>query len=744
MSERTASPAGNSHTGLISEESSIKSFEAAKQLGSWRFTVRAGILITSLVALTNLGVLIWASTLGIEDGSATVFEGSCEETRRITFWVDLAINILSTLLLGASNNCTQLLVAPTRKDIDDAHAADRYLDVGVSSLRNVLAASRWRQWLCVCLFLTSVPLHLLYNSVIFSTLSASNYMAAVVTDDFLQGAAWNNSRFDLFQETETTGQRQLARLQNNIDRLTRLDNKDCIQAYGTNVLQSRHKNVLVVSDTNVTGPLIKAYYHRADLMLDDLGWICGKQWARANEKCDTKLMFSHATNWTITDLETNQNKTLVAEYDGDFESGPWFEASIRYCLAEEVEERCTVKISTPLLGTVLLCNLVKVACLACALLVRNFHPMATVGDLISSYLDDPDPYTHGQGPIAAKDVRGRNEGCLEKLMCRLINDYQEIYVKHSTSLFSHAQSKTRSISDLPTTPGIVEKSGVTPVEWKKKKSRWYQASSTSSWAVCMVLCVLAWSTGAYLLAKSMGVYENNNSQSYSLSRMWQDGIGTVSTDYVVGPNSDRSLMENVLLANTPQLAISFIYVFYNNCMTRMMLGQEYSGYAKHRKPLRVSRPEGEQRSTYRLQLPYRYSIPLMTAMAGLHWLVARSIFLVEIEVFDYDGNALAKAISTCGFSSIAIVLSLFVSGIIILALLANGARKLESGMPLASSCSLAITAACHTGPGDEDARLLPLKYGVVISEESGSDSEYEHVSFSSKEVTPLVKGHLYN
>ncbi|KAH0153040.1 hypothetical protein KCU67_g9632, partial [Aureobasidium melanogenum] len=589
MPERTASLAENSHTGLISEESSIKSSEDAKQLGSWRFTVRAGVLITSLVALTNLGVLIWASTLGIKDGSATVFEGSCEEMKRITFWVDLAINILSTLLLGASNNCTQLLVAPTRKDIDDAHATDRYLDVGVSSLRNVLTASRWRQWLCICLFLSSTPLHLLYNSVIFSTLSASNYMAALVTDDFLSGAAWNNSKLDLIQETEATIQRQLVRLRNNIDRLTRLDNKDCIRAYGTNFLQSSHKNVLVVSDANVTEPVVETYYHRADYLDDDLDWICGRQFGLPKHTCDPKSMLSHATDWIITDFEFYTREigetSFGPGFAGDEEDaavvGPWFKASVQYCLAEEVEERCTVKISTPLLGTVLLCNLVKVACLVCALLVRNFHPMATVGDLISSYLDDPDPYTNGQGPIAARDVRGRNGGCLEKLMCRLINDYQETHDKHSTSLFNYIQSKICSISDSPTTPDIVEKSGVTPVVWKKKKPRWYQASSTSSWAVCMVLCVLAWSTGAYLLAESMGFYENKNSQSYSLSRIWQDGVGTVSTDYLVGSNSDRSLMENVLLANTPQLAISLIYVFYNNCLTRMMLGQEYSGYAKH-------------------------------------------------------------------------------------------------------------------------------------------------------------------
>ncbi|KAG9820342.1 hypothetical protein KCU98_g17729, partial [Aureobasidium melanogenum] len=426
-----------------------------------------------------------------------------------------------------------------------------------------------------------------YNSVVFSALSASNYMAALVTDDFLQGAAWNSSKLDLMQENEDKVQRQLARLQNNIDRLTRLDNKDCIRAYGTNLLQSTHKNVLVVSDTNVTGPLITTYYHEAEMLVNDLDWICGKQFIIAKYKCDAKSMLSHATNWTITDDVTNPGESGAASYGQGFAGyypgnavgeGPWFKASVQYCLAEEVEERCTVQISPPLLGTVLFCNLVKAACLACALLVRNFHPMATVGDLVSSYLDDPDPYTHGRGPISAKDERKMN-----KLMCRLLNDYQETYVKRSMSLFSRTRSETLSMKDSSTTPDVVEELAVAPVEWKGKRPRWYQASSTSSWAVCMVLCILAWSTGIYLLAGAIKAREDHDSQTYTLSRMWQDGVGAISTDFLVGGTSliRRSLLENVLLANTPQLAISFIYVFYNNCLTRMLLGREYSGYARH-------------------------------------------------------------------------------------------------------------------------------------------------------------------
>lgn len=40
-------------------------------------------------------------------------------------------------------------------------------------------------------------------------------------------------------------------------------------------------------------------------------------------------------------------------------------------------------------------------------------------------------------------------------------------------------------------------------------------------------------------------------------------------------------------------------------------------------------------------------------------------------------------------------------------------RKMPSGMPLVSSCSAAISAACHRPSEDTDAHLLPILWGVV-------------------------------
>lgn len=256
------------------------------------------------------------------------------------------------------------------------------------------------------------------------------------------------------------------------------------------------------------------------------------------------------------------------------------------------------------------------------------------------------------------------------------------------------------------------------------------------------------------------------SESYALAQMWKEGVGSVSTNNIISFEGDEwPLINDVLLVNMPQIIISFVYVFYNNCLTRMLLGHEYTSYASNRKPLRVSRPEGKQRSTYRLQLPYRYSVPLLTAMATLHWLVARSIFLVQINIYDTTslldyssrdklsdserngdstGAVLYKKVSACGYSSMAILLAVVVGGIIILALVANGFRKLDPGMPLASSCSLAITAACHPSSTEENPALLPLKYGVLPNEQIEGDGEkWEHACFSSEEVTPLVDKHVY-
>lgn len=81
------------------------------------------------------------------------------------------------------------------------------------------------------------------------------------------------------------------------------------------------------------------------------------------------------------------------------------------------------------------------------------------------------------------------------------------------------------------------------------------------------------------------------------------GIGKPSGSTIIEPG--RGVMPLVLLANAPQLVLSSLYILCNCLFTCMLAVAEYSDFATERKPLRVSWPKGNQRSTYWLSLPYR-------------------------------------------------------------------------------------------------------------------------------------------
>ena len=184
----------------------------------------------------------------------------------------------------------------------------------------------------------------------------------------------------------------------------------------------------------------------------------------------------------------------------------------------------------------------------------------------------------------------------------------------------------------------------------------------------------------------------------------------------------------------------------------MLLGHEWSGYSHVRKPLRVTTPAGSQRSTYRLQLPYKYGIPLLVLSGTLHWLVSQSIFLARVDYYDngilddgdyYDTDNLRfnvqyPSISTLGYSCIAIITVIALGGIAVLIANLYGFRRYKPGVPLVGSCSAAISAACHRPNDDVDAPFKPVMWGAVES-----NNPIGHCCLTSFEVTKPVKGQKY-
>jgi hypothetical protein len=234
-----------------------------------------------------------------------------------------------------------------------------------------------------------------------------------------------------------------------------------------------------------------------------------------------------------------------------------------------------------------------------------------------------------------------------------------------------------------------------------------------------------------------------STQSSSLSALWKEGLGAYTQQNTVATLSTAPI-PNMLIANIPQAVISFVYLYYNNVFTCMVLTHEWNRFARTRKGLRVSNPVkgSAQRSTFWLQLPYRYVLPLMATMAILHWFTARSIFFVQMSAYDIGGFVTPKMqVDACVWSPMAVILSVIVGGILILALVGFSLRKLDPGMPIAGSCSLAISAAAHASQNEEDAALKQLMYGVL--DEPVDKLGRERVGFSSRGVAPLVNGTVY-
>lgn len=85
----------------------------------------------------------------------------------------LLVNGISSAVLASSSFFSQVLSSPTRAEVDVSHARGRSVDVGVLSWRNAIRLSPFKRVAWIILLITSLPLHLLFNSAILQSRSGS-------------------------------------------------------------------------------------------------------------------------------------------------------------------------------------------------------------------------------------------------------------------------------------------------------------------------------------------------------------------------------------------------------------------------------------------------------------------------------------------------------------------------------------------------------------------------------------------
>jgi hypothetical protein len=266
---------------------------------------------------------------------------------------------------------------------------------------------------------------------------------------------------------------------------------------------------------------------------------------------------------------------------------------------------------------------------------------------------------------------------------------------------------------------------------------WYQPKEMGYHSVTIGRC----NSGQLLLS---GIdYQTDGSETFDT--MISLGFGAVNSNMLLNTQLNSTgtdgLTVSVVFANLPQIILSIVYLSYNALITCMLLASEYSGYEVHRKTLRVTTPCGQQRSTYWLQLPYTYGIPVIVTSATLHWLISQSLFLVRVDLYLNGVLVEESSISGVGLSPapmlVTVILGVCITGIAI----GMGFRKLEGhAMPVAASCSLALAATAHRPAADVDAAVLPVKWGEVV--EMGN-IDVGHCCFTSQEVLGVKPGRKY-
>ena len=323
------------------------------------------------VLMINLILAIWAlSKYGLNQGGiGTIQEGNCKTTRRLSLWLHLVINVLSTLLLGASNYYMQCLASPTRDEVDRAHRQNTWLDVGVPSVRNLTRISRYRIILWWLLIISGLPLHLFYNSVVFSTLSFQAYNVYAASPDLVSQKALNSSipvKTPSGLPPETLG------IFRNISTWQRLDNAACIRTYAQPFVPA-HGDIIAISAGVNSSTLVQLIDQGGDDSEEGYAWICFE--VESDDPCEVDKILRNASNWRLFDTE---NTAFL----------------IQYCLSQLVEERCRVQFSKIIIGVVMTCNTLKALCILLAMRQQELRPLVTLGDAIEEFLVKPDRTTY--------------------------------------------------------------------------------------------------------------------------------------------------------------------------------------------------------------------------------------------------------------------------------------------------------------------------------------------------------------
>ncbi|KAG8164133.1 hypothetical protein KVR01_006051 [Diaporthe batatas] len=711
--------------------SSLGVWNRFRSLSGWRKSAIVNTVLVSAVFLVLLicHIVLWA-TSGHVAGYQIIYSERCADNAigRLNTLFHLMINVLSSLVLASTNFFMQVLNAPSREELDNAHEKGSWLDVGIPSPRNVFRVSRFKRIMWILFFLSSVPIHLLFNSAIFATDHRESTFSYFVFDEsVLNGGAaydpgtrlaipydykilqdhaylWSNDSRE--NSTELYGAREM--YFNSDHEIRSLIIRDTVESIrnGSWHRLDKHKCRSIYSTTQCDG--LRTYSNVALVLSGSSGWnrsvvwdlpasessywdaympnnVNNSLWSAdiylsnsshepcqiqmygdgetgtqkfCNNNCNRKMGLHDANTdlWIYSLFPTPSFDSDDTWYDlspdlllNSTSPEPAFEnaqLSVEYCLAEPIETICQIGLASTLLWVVSFCVLLKaVLCIVVIVKLEKHTSLVTPGDVIESFISHPPEYSLGS--------------------CLL----------DSRSLVSDRKSNGHSLLHGP-------------VQWTSKRHRRWHAIPKHVWWTSYLI----FATGVVLLITFFVM-------SF-LATHWQGSFSQNVANKTIGFPFSPTFEQAILIANSPQLFLSFAYLALNGLFTRFHMAKEWAAMSTRYKALRVTNPKGQQISTYFLQLPYRYSVPLLIISILLHWVLSGCIYLLVMQggYFGYDTNGPFDSFMALGFSTKSLFTMLTLSIVLSITLPFFGRMSLPPNTVVVGSNSLAIAAACQVSP----------------------------------------------
>lgn len=360
-----------------------------RKITDYQIVIIASAWLSGAVLIINVVCTTWAAKRGgTRTTTGILYHGNCGTTKSLSFWIHLIINILSTVIVGASNYSMQCLSSPTRIEIDRAHSKGKWLHIGVPNWENLRRLSVQRAGLWILLASSTVPLQLFYNSAVFSELSTHQYDAFLLSSTFLSGALPNSTGFEgSLREYQKNGQ-----LTNNIT------SRECMQIYTASTIPEHSDVLIITSYENWSNPLLFHAAMSSKLVSSRHGIPSMNDWACENSTCITGQLCPDKPSLYDQHpgcLERPKMNCKLEESIPKNDSTTWFLNGypIQYCLARPMAAQCKLRFSFVIMIIVIGCNLIKTICLAFVASKGSSQPLLTIGDAIESFLATPDPTT---------------------------------------------------------------------------------------------------------------------------------------------------------------------------------------------------------------------------------------------------------------------------------------------------------------------------------------------------------------